>query len=112
MKATICAHGLTCHHTGCALLTFSLSAPLVACMGEQSPPEPLPLHSHLQPHPHRQIGLQTRYISDIFHVDSESISSLHVLLLQLVFFFSIYWLCWVFVAVWATLWLWYKGFSL
>ena len=56
-------------------------------MGEQSPPEPLPLHSHLQPHPHRQIGLQTRYISDIFHVDSESISSLHVLLLQLVFFF-------------------------
>ena len=87
MKATICAHGLTCHHTGCALLTFSLSAPLVACMGEQSPPEPLPLHSHLQPHPHRQIGLQTRYISDIFHVDSESISSLHVLLLQLIFFF-------------------------
>ena len=42
MKATICAHGLTCHHTGCALLTFSLSAPLVACMGEQNPPEPLP----------------------------------------------------------------------
>ena len=99
MKATICAHGLTCHHTGCALLTFSLSAPLVACMGEQSPPEPLPLHSHLQPHPHRQIGLQTRYISDIFHVDSESISSLHVLLLQLIFFFPFIgcagslWLC-------------------
>ena len=54
--------------------------------GGTEPPEPLPAALAPTVHPLSQIGLQTKHISDVSHVDSEPISSLHVLL-QLIFFF-------------------------
>ena len=51
-------------------------------------PEPLPAALAPTAHPLSQTGLQTKYISDVSHVDSEPISSLRVLL-QLIFFFNL-----------------------
>lgn len=54
----------------------------VACVGEQRTPLiPQPLHSRLQRHPSFRLGSGQNTLQ-IFFVDSELISSLHVVLLQ------------------------------